>query len=69
MSSEGEIINAKRQFYTSSEPTDQAEVIDIFAAYGERAIEPITEVISLSHISDQVREYGLRTIEGIRGHS
>ncbi|HEY7570371.1 MAG TPA: hypothetical protein VH796_03280 [Nitrososphaeraceae archaeon] len=69
LESEGKIINAKHKFYTSSEPADQTEVIDILAAYGERAIDAITEVINLSDISDRVREHGLEAIEGIKGQT
>ena len=66
---EEEIVSAKHKFYTSSEPADQTEAIDTLAAYGEQAIDAITEVITLSDISDQVREYGLDAIEGIKGQS
>ena len=51
---------------TSSEPVDQTKAIDTLAAYGEQAINALTEVINLSDISDQVREYGQKTIEGIK---
>ena len=56
MSIKGDIVSAKHQFYTSSESADQTKTIDTLAAYGEQAIEAITEVINLSDISDQVRE-------------
>ncbi|MGN6630626.1 MAG: hypothetical protein ACTHKP_00080 [Nitrososphaeraceae archaeon] len=69
MESEGEIISAKHQFYISSEPADQTKAIDTLAAYGEQAIDFITEVINLSDISDQVRDYGREAIEGINGQS
>jgi hypothetical protein len=67
LESEGKIVNAKHKFYISSEPTDHTKAIDTLAAYGEQAIDAITEVITLSDISDQVREYGLDAIEGIKG--
>jgi len=69
LESEGEIISAKHQFYISSEPADQTEAIDTLAGYGAPAIDAITEVINLSDISDQVRDYGLEAIEGIKGQS
>ena len=69
LESEGEIISTKHQFYISSEPADQTKVIDTLAAYGEQAIDFITEVINLSDISDQVRDYGREAIEGINGQS
>ena len=65
----GEVVFAKHQFYTSSEPADQTKAIDTLAAYGEQAIHALTEVINLSDISDQVREYGQKTIEGIKGQN
>jgi hypothetical protein len=67
LKNEGKIVSAKHKFYISSEPADQTEAIDTLAAYGEQAIDAITEVITLSDISDQVREYGLDAIEGIKG--
>lgn len=69
LENEGEIVCAKHKFYISSEPADQTEVIDSLAAYGEQAINAITEVINLSDISDQVREYGQEVIEDIKGYS
>ena len=69
LENEGEIVSAKHKFYTSSEPADQTEAINTLAAYGEQAIDAITEVINLSDISDQVREYGQEAIEEIKGHS
>ena len=57
LESEGKIISAKHKFYISSEPADQTEAIDTLEAYGEQAIDAITEVINLSGISDQIREY------------
>jgi acyl transferase domain-containing protein len=69
LESEGEIISAKHQFYISSEPADQTKAIDTLAAYGEQAIDFITEVINLSDISDQVRDHGREAIEGITGQS
>jgi hypothetical protein len=69
LESEGKIISAKHKFYTSSEPAEQTEAIDTLTAYGEQAIDAITEVINLSDISDQVREYGLEAIEGIKGQN
>jgi hypothetical protein len=69
LESEEEIISAKHQFYISSEPADQTKAIDTLAAYGEQAIDFITEVINLSDISDQVRDYGREAIEGINGQS
>jgi hypothetical protein len=44
-----------RKFYISSEPADQTKAIDTLAAYGEQAVDAITEVINLFDISDQVR--------------
>jgi hypothetical protein len=69
LENEGQIVTAKHKFYTSSEPADQTEAIDTLAAYGEQAIDAITEVINLFDVSDQVRDYGLETIEGIKGQS
>ena len=68
-SCEGEIISAKHQFYTSSVPVDQIKAIDTLAAYGQKAIDAIAEVINLSDISDQVREYGQEAIEDIKRHN
>ena len=65
----GEVVFAKHQIYTSSEPADQTKAIDTLAAYGEQAINALTEVINLSDISDKVREYGRKTIEGIKGQN
>ena len=67
--SEGEVICTKHQFYTSSELADQTKAIDTLAAYGEQAINALTEIINLSDISDQVREYGRKAIEGIKGQN
>ena len=47
----------------------QTEAIDTLGAYREQAIDAITEVINLSDISDQIREYGLEAIEGIKRQS
>ena len=69
LENEGKIVSTKHKFYISSEPADQTEAIDTLAAYGEQAIEAITEVINLFDISDQVREYGLEVIEDIKGQS
>ena len=69
MSNKGEIIRIKHQIYTSSEPADQTEAIDTLATYGEQAINTITDVISMSDINIQVRDYGLRAIEDIKGHN
>jgi hypothetical protein len=69
LSTEGDIVSAKHQFYTSSEPADQTKAIDTLTAYGEKAINFITEVINLSDISDQVRKYGQEVIENIKGHN
>jgi len=69
LENEGKIVNAKHKFYISSEPADQTKAIDTLAAYGEQAINALTEVINLSDISDQVRDYGREAIEGIKGHS
>jgi len=69
LENEGKIVSAKHKFYISSEPADQTEAIDTLAAYGEQAIDAITEVINLFDISDQVREHGLESIEDIKGQS
>jgi hypothetical protein len=69
LESEGKIVNAKHKFYISSEPVDQTQAIDTLAKYGRQAIDAITEVINLSDISDQVREYGQEALEGIKGQS
>jgi hypothetical protein len=69
LENEGKIVDAKHKFYSSSELVDQTEAIDTLAAYGEQAIDAITEVINLFDISDQVREYGLEAVEGIKGQS
>jgi hypothetical protein len=69
LESEEEIVSVKHKFYTSSEPADQTEAIDTLAAYGEQAVDAITEVINLFDISDQVRNYGLEVIEDIKGQS
>jgi hypothetical protein len=69
LENEGKIVSAKHKFYISSEPADQTEAIDTLAAYGEQAVDAITEIIDLFDISDQVREYGQEAIEGIKGQS
>ncbi|HEY7572472.1 MAG TPA: hypothetical protein VH796_13990 [Nitrososphaeraceae archaeon] len=69
MENEGKIVSAKHKFYISSEPADQTEAIDTIAAYGEQAVDAITEVINLFDISDQVRDYGQEAIEDIKGQS
>jgi hypothetical protein len=69
LESEGKIVSAKHKFYISSEPADQTNAIDTLAAFGELAINALTEVINLSDISDQVRDYGRGAIEGIKGQS
>ena len=61
--------SAKHKFYISSEPADQTEAIDTLAAYGEQAVDAITEIINLFDISDQVRGYGQEAIEDIKGQS
>ncbi len=58
LENEGKIVSAKHKFYISSEPADQTEAIDTLAAYGEQAVDTITEIINLFDISDQVRGYG-----------
>jgi hypothetical protein len=64
-----EIIRVKHLAYCSGDPVVQAGAIDTLAAYGEQAIDAITEVISLYNISDQVKEHGLKTIEYIKENS
>jgi hypothetical protein len=69
LENEGKIVSAKHKFYISSEPADQTEAIDTIAAYGEQAVDAITEVINLFDISDQVRDYGQEAIEEFKGQS
>ena len=69
LENEGKKVNAKHKFYISSEPADQTEAIDTLAAYGEHAVDAITEVINLFDISDHIREYGQEAIEDIEGQS
>ena len=43
--------------------------IDTLAASGGKAVDAITEVISLFDLSDQGRGHGQEAIEGIKGQS
>ena len=63
------ITRVKHLVYSSSDAVVQTGAIDTLAAYGEQAIDAIIEVISLSNISDQVKEHGLKTIEYIKENS
>jgi hypothetical protein len=64
-----EITRVKHLAYCSNEPVVQTGAIDALATYGEQAIDAIDEVVNLSGISDQVKEHGLQTIEGIKKNS
>ena len=64
-----EIVRVKHLVYCSSEPVVQTGAIDTLAAYGEQAIDAITEVIRMSNIGDGVKEHGLKTIKYIKENS
>jgi hypothetical protein len=69
LSSQDPINRIKHLIYCSSDPIVQIGAIDALASYGEQAIEAITEIISSSNISDQVRTYGSKMIKDIKKKS
>ncbi len=68
MSVEEQIDGLKKVAMSSVEPDARRKAIDTLAAYGEKAIPAITEIIKDS-LSIDVREYGLDTIKRIKGKS
>ncbi|HEY7228023.1 MAG TPA: hypothetical protein VH481_07850 [Nitrososphaeraceae archaeon] len=69
MSSKDQINRIKHLIYSSKEPIVQIAAIDALAEYGEQAINAITEIISSTNISDQVRTYWSNIIKNIRKES
>ena len=63
------ITRVKHLVYSSSDAVVQTGAIDTLATFGESAIDAINEIISLSSISDGVKEHGLKTIEYIKENS
>ena len=66
---EDAIARVKHLVYSSSDAVVQTGAIDTLATFGEQAIDAINEVISLSGVSDGVKEHGLKTIEYIKENS
>ena len=66
MSAEEQIDGLKKVAMSSVEPDARRKVIDTLAAYGEKAIPAITEIIKDS-LSVDLREYGLDVIKRIKG--
>jgi hypothetical protein len=63
------ITRVKHVVYSSSDTIVQTGAIDTLATFGEQAVDAINEVISLSGVSDGVKEHGLKTIEYIKENS
>jgi hypothetical protein len=63
------ITRVKHIVYSSNDTIVQTGAIDTLATFGEQAVDAINDVISLSGVSDGVKEHGLKTIEYIKGNS
>jgi HEAT repeat protein len=65
LSEEEQIRKLKEVAIYSSLVNVRKAAIDALAAYGERAIPAITEVVEYS-VTEEVRVYGLQTIKKIK---
>ena len=63
------ITRIKHIVYSSNDTIVQTGAIDTLATFGKHAVDPINEVISLSGVSNGVKEHGLKTIEYIKENS
>jgi hypothetical protein len=63
------IARVKHIVYSSNDVIVQTGAIDTLATFGEQAVDAINEIISLSSVSDGVKEHGLKSIEYIKENS
>ena len=63
------ITGVKHIVYSSNDTIVQTGAIDTLATFGQQAVDAINEVVSLSGVSDDVKEHGLKTIEYIKENS
>jgi hypothetical protein len=63
------ISRVKHIVYSSNDVIVQTGAIDTLATFGEQAVDAIDEIISLSGVSNDVKEHGLKTIEYIKDNS
>jgi hypothetical protein len=68
LSEENQIEKIKKSAIASIEPLEQLKAINTLAAYGNRAILPIIEVIE-SSTNDQVNKHGYKAVQEIKTHS
>lgn len=65
MSVEQQIDGLKKVAMNSTDPDARRKIVDTLAAYGDKAIPAISEVISDS-LSEEIREYGLGIIKKLK---
>jgi hypothetical protein len=65
LSVEQQIDGLKKVAMSSTDPDARRKTIDALAAYGDKAIPAISEVISDS-LSKEIREYGLGIIKRLK---
>lgn len=63
---EDHIIRIKHLVYCLRLPTMQIVAIDALAAYGQQAINAMTEIINRPDIENQVKAHAMKTIENIK---
>jgi hypothetical protein len=68
LSEENQIEKIKRSAIASIGPVEQIKAINTPAAYGNRAILPIIEVIESSS-NGQVKKHGYKAVQEIKAHS
>lgn len=65
MSVEQQIDSLKKVAMSSTDPDARRKIVDTLAAYGDKAVPAISEVISDS-LSKEIREYGLGVIKRLQ---
>lgn len=65
LSAEQQIDGLKKVAMSSMDPDARRKVVDALAAYGDKAIPAISEIIS-DALSTEIREYGLGIIKKIK---
>lgn len=65
LSAEQQIDGLKKAAMSSTDPDARRKIVDTLAAYGDKAIPAISEVIS-DALSREIREYGLGIIKKLK---